>query len=177
MSQVDDIPAQWQHDQALSIKDGLAMLSFLIALPASLGLACFLVGNGFGPASSVPIRPYLHSSRNWLFLGMVIISIIVATLAGKYLWLVAMCRILDKSNVGPLIAYGLPRRISGFDRGLVNRLYKPRKTAADSVTSASIPKTAHDIYRLHGIAYTSGAIRVFHCWRLSLRSSDYSALD
>lgn len=121
---LDNILTYWPHNYAFSPKDGLAMVSWLVFLEVPLGLALAAVMKWLGiPIHSHPRDP-LHDAQFWRFLAALVPTVTVSVFVGKYLWLVAMCRLLTRANVGPLVAYGLPRRIGRFDRALIVRLYK-----------------------------------------------------
>lgn len=152
----NNIPAQLPPNYALSAKDALAYVSFMVFLVAPMGLALSGVMKWLGVASHGPARDPLHDAQFWRFIAAFVPTVLVSALAGKYLWLIAMCRILTRANVGHLVAYGLPRRIWRYDRALIVRLYKTHGPALE--TRLVTPKPIGYIVRLHVAAYAGGAL-------------------
>ncbi len=152
----DNIPAQLPSNYALSAKDALAFVSLMVFLEVSLGLSLSAVMKWLGIASHGATRDPLHDAQFWRFVAALVPTVFVSVLVGKYLWLVAMCRILTRVNVGPLVAYGRPRRIWRYDRALIVRLYKANGPAPE--TRLVTPKPIGHIIRLHVAAYAGGAL-------------------
>lgn len=158
-SDPDNIPAYWPPNYALSAKDALAWASMLAFLLVPMLLALYGVGVWFGTDTARSTRGQTLTARDWQFLAASVILAGGAGWAGKYLWLIAMCRILSRSNVGPLVAYGQPRRIARFDRALIVRLYK---TSGPAQTTRLRPLIlAGRLYRLLGIVYAIAALLAF----------------
>lgn len=152
----DNILAQWPSNYALSAKDALAYVSFMVFLLAPMGLALSGVMKWLGIASHGPARDPLHDAQFWRFVAAFVPTVLVSVLTGKYLWLVAMCRILNRANVGPWVAYGRPRRIWRYDRALIVRLYKTHGPALE--TRLVPPKPIGYFTRLIVTTFLGGAL-------------------
>ncbi len=152
----DNIPARWPLNYAFSAKDALAWASMLAFMLAPMLLALREVSVWFGLVDRVPVGDQLYGMREWQWMAACATASIVAGVAGKYLWLVAMCRVLTRSNIGPLVAYGQPRRIARFDRALIVRFYKTDGPALE--TRLRPPKPESYVVRLHVAAYAGGAV-------------------
>ncbi len=152
----DNIPAQLPSNYALSAKDALAYVSFMVFLVAPMGLALPAVMKWLGVASLGPARDPLHDAQFWRFVAALVPTVLVSVLAGKYLWLVVMCRVLTRANVGHLVAYGRPRRIWRYDRALIVRLYKTYGPALE--TRLVPPKPIGYLTRLVVTSFLVGAL-------------------
>lgn len=145
--QQDDIPAVRQPDQKLTWQDGIAMISLLGLVVLSLLPATWVLNTFFG--SGWP--------RNWpLALLVVSATWVLLTLLGKYVWLFFMARFVGKASVGPLVAYGIPPRISRFDRRFIHRHFQPG--GAPERTGSSALKTTAWLARMLASAYLFGAM-------------------
>ncbi len=149
------IPAYLPPNYALSAKDALAMISGYVFLMAPMAAAAYAVACCFGIADNIPVRDQLHGMSECEFLGIAAIAAICAALVGKYLWLIAMSRVLSQINVGPLVAYGRPRRISHFDRALIERFYRRDTNTIESRLLP--PKPAWYLAYCHAGIYGAGA--------------------
>lgn len=152
----DNILVQWPSNYALSAKDALALVSLMAFLLVPMLLAMSEVSVWFSFVDHVPLRDQMHGAREWQFLAATVIMGGAAALAGKYLWLVAMCCVLTRASIGHLVAYGRPRRIWRYDRALIVRLYKTDGPALE--TRLVTPKPIGYIVRLHVAAYAGGAL-------------------
>ena len=119
-----DILAQWEYKHKLTWKDALAFIALLVFFIGPMLLAYYFVCLKFGVANQVPLRDQINNMTEWWFVVNAVCLIAGFAVLGKYLWLIAMSRILGKDNVGPFVAYGIPRRISRLDRAIINRLYR-----------------------------------------------------
>jgi len=159
INNVGDTPTRYERDRALTFRDALAMASLLVFLIVPMGLAFYIVCKWFGVANNMPLREQLHGSIAWLFGATAIFCSSAFAVAGKYLWLAAMSSVLSKADVGPLVAYGLPRRISRLDRTIISRLYQVHEPEREARTRPARDDTY--VCRLHGIAYGTGAVVTF----------------
>ncbi len=169
-SDPDNIPAYWPLNYAFSAKDALAWASMLAFMLAPMLLDLREVSAWFGLVDRVPVGDQLYGMREWQWMAACAIVGIAGGVAGKYLWLVAMCRVLTRSNVGPIIAYGQPRRIARFDRAIVVRFYKTDGPALEPRLLP--PKPKGYMVRLHVAAYAGGALLSLGIGFLPLMRSD-----
>ena len=168
ISEDDDIPMHWHRNQMLTGKDALAMVTFLAFLLAPMGLVMYAVGNRFGIVSGIPVRDQLHGRAEWCLLAAFVVVTVAAGIVGKYLWLIVMSRFLSRANIGPLVAYGQPRRISRVDKAIISRLCT-RETPAIRVRT---DRGEAYIARLAAIAYGSGAALSFGLGWLPMMRGD-----
>ncbi len=119
-----DTLAQWELGRRFGWKDALAVLSLYVFGTGPWLFGYYLVSLKFGVANEVPIQDQIHGTTAWMFGIEAIVCATLFAIVGKYLWLIAMSRVLGKENVGPFVAYGIPRRISRLDRAIINRLYR-----------------------------------------------------
>jgi len=166
----EDIPTHYERDRALTFGDALAMTSSLLFLLVAMGLAFYMVCKWFGVANNMPLREQLHGGTAWLFGATATFCSSAFAVAGKYLWLAAMSSVLSKADIGPLVAYGLPRRISRLDRTIINRLYKVQEPGREARTRPDRDDTY--VCRLHGLAYGTGAVVAFGLGWLPIMRDD-----
>ena len=166
----DDIPAFWPLNYAFSAKDALGAVSCFAFLAIPVMASFYGVALGFGVANDAPVRDQLHGARGVWYVVATILSCSFAGLAGKYLWLIALCRVLGRVNVGPLIAYGTPRRIGRLDRILVRRLYRHAGPAIE--TRLLPPRSVSRVLLLHGTPFAAGALLSFGIGFLPLMRGD-----
>jgi len=99
MDTTDNVPTQYELPQRLSGKDVLAMILFLVFLLVPMFLAIYVATTPvFHLAPDTPLRAQLHGRRELLYLAASVASATLAALAGKYLWLCAMCRVLSSEH-------------------------------------------------------------------------------
>lgn len=55
---------------------------------------------------------------------MMVLIALPCALVQKYLWLLLMSRLVGKSHVGPIISYGIPRRLTRYDRAFLLRHFR-----------------------------------------------------
>jgi nitrate reductase NapE component len=121
-----------------------------------MGAAFWAVGAWFGVLNAVPLNNQLPGSRSWLFLVVIVAAVLASAFVGKYVCLVAMCRFLSRANVGPLIAFGLRRRVVRFDKALIERFYAVR---GQGLQARLLPPRPEDsVFRLHAAVYGAGAL-------------------
>jgi hypothetical protein len=156
----DDIPATRELSDVLTWRDGLAMMSFLVWIMLCLLPGFLLLVQFDRPGTQQGFWHYF-----WLLFAMGTVTVTL-TYLGKYVWLFAMSRIVDKAHVGPLVAFGVPRRISKFDRKFINRHFRPRANSNSSElrstdkTERSSRTTARAI-RSTALAYLFGSVFAF----------------
>ena len=167
---MDDIPVRYERDRPLTFRDALAMSSLLVFLLVPMGITFYTVCEWFGVANDFSLREQLHGSTAWLFGAISILCTCALAVAGRYLWLAAMAPILSKTEIGPLVAYGLPRRISRLDQTIIHRLYKVQRPEREARSRPAKEDTY--VCRLHGIAYGAGALLAFGLSFLPLMRGD-----
>lgn len=119
-----DTLAQWELSRRFTWKDALAFISFYVFVMGPWLFAFWMVCLRFGVVNGMPLRDQIYGTVAWIFWIEAVVCTTLCAIVGKYLWLLAMPRFLGKDNVGPLVAYGIPRRISRLDRAIINRLYR-----------------------------------------------------
>lgn len=141
-----EIPVEWQIGHHLTWQDGLAMIS-------SVGFGLLVILGGatwnsylYGPGSLQPV---------WLQVLVGIVFLVPSAVVMKYLWLLVMSRVVDKANVGPLVSYGIPRRISKFDRAFINRHFRPNRFQPSPPMSDA--EASHRSFLYHCIGYLGGS--------------------
>lgn len=146
------------------------MTSLLVFLLVPMGLAFYMVCKLFGFTNNLPIREQTHGGTAWLFGVTAGFCSSAFAVAGKYLWLAAMSSSLSKADVGPLVAHGLPRRISRLDQTIINRLYKLQEPERKA---RSYPvKDNTYVCHLHGVAYGTSAVVAFGLGWLPIMRDD-----
>ena len=137
----DYVPAVRPRNCLYSRTDILAIVSmFCFAMVPAL-LALYTVGDLFHLGEYSRGGPRHHMSPFPALLPA-LTAMVLAMFAGHYVWLFSMRRFLTRASIGPLLAWGVPRRISRLDRALVLRLYR---SPGPVLKSQSGPSGYHDL--------------------------------
>ena len=113
----DDIPAVWGMDEPITWRRALSAASFIVWLILYMMPGVLLLTRVKSPVS-------VYDIAFWLYISLASVSMIVGALVGKYGWLFLMSFIVGKAEVGPMVACGIPRRISRFDRRFIEKHFR-----------------------------------------------------
>ncbi len=113
----DDIPAVWGMDEPITWRRALSAASFIVWL-----ILCMMPGILFLPPGKHAVS--IYDVTSWLYLSLWSVSAVLGGLIAKYGWLYLMSFIVGKAEVGPMVAYGIPRRISRFDHRFIHKHFR-----------------------------------------------------
>lgn len=105
-----------------------AVLTFVLIVGLSmLPLMNFMNSTLLGWVQAEVLRLNPRADDSWVAVCEVIVFALVLTTSAaimKYIWLLAVCRVLKQTEVVPLLTSMYPvRRLTRFDRWLLHRLY------------------------------------------------------
>lgn len=123
----DSLPVRIPHQ--LGIRQLFVFASFFVFLITPGMAASFILSKYvFHLSPSLPVRDDPNGTP---FMISLCACILIGGWIGKYLWILSMSRCLQKADVSPMLAYGIPRRLSRFDTKLLHRFYRVAEVKDD----------------------------------------------